>query len=438
MSSKPLRLAWPDTSAKILDTADELERQSRHWSEHIGNEKPEYQPIVTPQSKLNRSRLLRKSEQLMTSYLREHPEAAAGSIDVIPYDSWDDFLEKRTTVPGTGALAACSRGGYLTYAQVPEGDCITVAASIKDRIGKPALGTLGPCWGQEEGAYVQVPGLFVTLHGEGFSTRQNTSGQGNLLAITPVLVCNVVPLAKLGNGAVSTQRPKDKGDGKPLDYSTNVFHASPEQFELDKALVPMEGKPVMALFFSFADMRERYESKRDLDYTEHDLRDMATSAGKAIELWARNAPDDRTFHSVGIGAGIYKHAECVSAAVMLMMLALQGRKGTIYVSPNAFRAAKDMVSKVFAAMACKTRPSGGFVMDDFVQELWNQIEEHKKNVPEERSRERQHWRVGGLRETRVRKAPARAKVDQGSWNPPPMETSRSLKPRLAPPLPDFV
>lgn len=416
--SKPLKEAWPETRVNILTVAAELRKRADNWDQYRNEEKPQYlnPPIVTPESKRNRAALLERAVLLMDDYLSRHPATLNDCIELHSYvpgvetvteAGVNDFLcERIINVPGSDALQACSRGGYLVYAgneRKPqdgpeEDDCIVIAGAPEG--GGGVLKLISPCWGQEEQAFMQIVALFIALYGKGFMTRLMKQGTGNPMEITPVLVTNVVPLATLGSRALTTRKPEatvDKdGNTVPPDFSTSVFHASEAQFKVEAALRPKDGNKTKALFYSFTDMRQRYKDG-DLVYRIEDLRDMGTSVGKAVRLWAHNTPPKQKLHAVGVGTGIYEHAECVSAAMTLMMLALNGREGRLYYGEAAFAAAQEMVGKVFEAMRLKAPPAQGFTVDDYVQELGVQIGQLDEQ-------NKVHWQIGGLKKGRSNRA----------------------------------
>jgi len=405
LTSTPLKDSWPATKSRMQHVAHELQLRANDWEDYRLAEKEHYRDKVTPESKRNRALLLLRAITFMDAYLEAHPQMLDHCIEVHSYDPTvdDDFLlERFATVPTAQSLLACSVGGYLTYAgnvEKPEnspvpGDCVVIAGAPEG--GGGALKLISPCWGQEEQAFMQIAMLFIAIYGDGFRTRFNNPAKGNLMEITPVLVKNVVPLATLGSGAVSTRLPiarKDrKGHLNPPDYSTSVFHGGPGQFKPENTLLSKDGHMIDSLFYSFTDMRERYKSG-DIAYRLEDLYDMATSAGKGVKLWDGCTPRDKKLHGVAVGAGIYEHAECVSAAVTMMVLALYERSARIYCGERAFNAASDMVLKVFAAMALKAPPADGFTMKDYVKELHSQIGQLN-------DKDQVHWRIGGLKQTR--------------------------------------
>lgn len=405
--SKQLKEAWPETRVKILEVARELRHRADRWETYQWEEKPEYRHIVTPESKRNRAALLERAVGLMDEYLHTHPDAANTCIEVHSYEpgSGDFLMERVPHVPPASALNAYSRGGYLQYAgsddprrnpldQPAPGDCIVVAGAPEG--GGGALKLISPCWGQEEQAFMQIPALFIAIYGEGFKTRFKVPGSGNLMEITPVLVTNVVPLATLASDVHSTRKPTEKKDGDghvlPPNYSTSVFHGSAEQFSAEASLLKKEGPVVNALFYSFTDMRTRVRDN-DLVYRLEDLRDMATSVGKAAKLHARATAPKHRVQAIGVGAGIYEHAECVSAAITLLMMVLLGLDARLYYGKSAFEAAMALVGKVLDAMALKSPPAGGFTHDDYVREMLTQI----GNVEE---KDKVHWQIGGFKRPR--------------------------------------
>lgn len=405
LTSKPLKEAWPETRARIEDVIRALRLRADHWAEHQAEEKPQYRHIVTPQSKRNRAALLERVIVLMDDHLARHPEAADDCIEVhsCDPDAGDFLAERLAAVPEPHSLQGCSRGGYLVYAgndrnplDGPQaGDCVVIAGAPEG--GGGALKLISPCWGQEEQAFMQMGMLFIAIHGEGFTTRHQHTATGNLMEITPVLVKNVVPLAMLGSGAGTTRKPvetKDRnGNVKPPYHGTSVFHASPEQFDPQAALPAREGPHINALFYSFADMRERSRSGQ-LDYGIEDLFDMATSVGKAVRLWADGTPPKQQLHAIGVGTGIYGHAECVSTAMTMLMLALQGRTARLYGGEKSYQAARDMVTGVLEAMTQKIPPAEGFTVGDFVREL------HARIGGIESEEDKAHWRIGGQKQAR--------------------------------------
>ncbi|MCM3565224.1 MAG: hypothetical protein ACO1OR_01660 [Hydrogenophaga sp.] len=403
MTSKPLKEAWPETRTKMIEVAQELRKRAEHWETYKYDEKPHYRNIVTPESKRNRAAMLERSIALMDDYMAKHPEAANDCIEVhhSDPDAGQFLMQRIATTPPANVLQEFSRGGYLIYAgndrkrsDGPEpGECIVVASAPEG--GGGALKVISPCWGQEEQAFMQIPMLHIAIYGEGFTTRYNNPSEGNLMEITPVLVNNVVPLATLGTGATSTRKPEPR-NGRAPDYSTSVFHASGEQFDPKATLPAKEGAKIKALFYSFIDMRKRLESG-DIEYRLDDLKDMAISVGKAAKLYSDSTPPKQQLHGIGVGTGIYEHAECVSAAMTIMMLALQGRGARLYYGEAAFMAARDMVLKVFDAMARKDSPREGFLIDDYVQELFTQI---NAVVQDENNDNRVHWRIGGFKKGR--------------------------------------
>ena len=405
--SKPLKESWPETREKILEVARELRHRADHWETFQSDEKPHYRHIVTPESKRNRAALLERAVGLMDEYLRTHPHAANTCIEVHSYEPGSgDFLSDRIDqVPPASALNGFTRGGHLLYAGTDDpkknpldkpapGDSIVVAGAPEG--GGGALKLISPCWGQEEQAFMQIPALFIAIYGDGFKTRFKVPGAGNLMEITPVLVTNVVPLATLASDVHSTRKPTEKknrdGHVLPPNYSTSVFHGSAEQFSAEASLLEKEGPMVNALFYSFTDMRQRVKDK-DLAYRIEDLRDMATSVGKAVKLHASCTTPQQQLQAIGVGTGIYEHAECVSAAMTLMMLALHGRGGRLYYGEAAFAAAKVLVGKVFDAMARKAKPAGAFTVDDYVKEMLNQIGEVQE-------KDKVHWQIGGFKQSR--------------------------------------
>lgn len=405
LTSTPLRNSWPATKSRMLHVVHELQLRSNDWEDYQLAEKEHYRDKVTPESKRNRALLLLRSIAFMDEYLDAHPQMLDHCIEVHSYDPTVDdnfLLERFATVPTAQSLLACSRGGYLIYAgndkkpddSPAQGDCVVIAGAPEG--GGGALKLISPCWGQEEQAFMQIAMLFIAIYGDGFRTRYNNPAKGNLMEITPVLVKNVVPLGTLGSGAVSTRPPTARTDGNgkltPANYSTSVFHGGPGQFKPEDTLQRKDGHMIDSLFYSFTDMRERYNSG-DLAYRLEDLCDMATSAGKGVKLWDGCTPRDKKLHGVGVGTGIYEHAECVSAAVTMMVLALYGRSARIYCGERAFNAARDMVHKVFTAMALKAPPANGFTMKDYVEELHSQIGQLN-------DKDRVHWRIGGLKQTR--------------------------------------
>ncbi len=447
LSSKKLEDAWPEADAAVKEVAAIRRHRADNWPRFQNAVKPRYVDKVTPESRRNLAALMERSAQLQTDYLNGCPDAAKAYMQVHSYRSHTRFLDEPINeIPSTQSLDSISwRRGMLIYVDVSMKEskvCFVIAAAPQG--GGGSLKTAeadehgelkpceSPCWGQEEQAVVQMPGLFMAIHG-GFSTRENVIEMGNHMEIHPVMVQKVVPLAKLGRGAVRTKPPEQpKGrkynDG---DFATNVFHAKEHQFRPDKALVAASGgKEVNTLFFSFSDMRERLKlgakDEEQLVYTVEDLRDMATSAGTAIRLWAHNSDPDEVLHFVGVGTGIFQHSVCVSVAVTLFMLALHKRQGVYYGSEGAFNAARKMVTKV-----CQALRDEGHVqltVDAFVHKLREQIETHKKELPEDRKAEGQHWCVGGLRKERP----------DGAFPFPPMEHLRSARISPIPPVKEFV
>ena len=437
LTSRPLKESWPATKARMQHVADELKHRANDWEDYRYAEKLQYRNKVTPESKFNRAQLLLRAITFMDDYLAKHPDMLDHCIEVHSYDPTvhDDYLlERFATVPTAQSLLACSRGGYLTYAgndQKPDdsparGDCIVIAGAPEG--GGGALKLISPCWGQEEQAFMQIAMLFIAIYGDGFKTRHNNPAEGNLMEITPVLVKNVVPLGTLGSGAGSTRLPtarKDRnGNLIPPNYSTSVFHGGPGQFKPEDTLQSKEGHMIDSLFYSFTDMRERYASG-DLAYRLEDLYDMAISSGKGVKLWHGCTSADKKLHGVGVGTGIYEHAECVSAAVTLMVLALYGRSARIYCGERSFDAARDMVLKVFAAMTLKAPPAEGFTMKDYVEELHDQIGQLN-------DKDRVHWRIGGLKQTRSAQnpnapRPAPLKAPNGSSQPENLDTAIAMK-----------
>lgn len=447
LSSKKLEDAWPEAGAAVKDVAAIRRHRADNWPKFQGAVKPKYVGKVTAESRRNLAALMELSAQLETDYLNRYPDAAKAYMQVHSYQSHTRFLDEPINdIPSTTSLNAIGwRKGMLIYVDVSMKEskvCFVIAAapqggggSLKteeaDEHGelKPCE---SPCWGQEEQAVLQMPGLFMAIHG-GFSTRENVIEMSNHMEIHPVMVQKVVPLAKLGRGAVRTKPPEQpKGrkynDG---DFATNVFHAKEHQFRPDKALVAASGgKEVNTLFFSFADMRERLKlgmkDPEQLVYTVEDLRDMATSAGTAIRLWAHNSDPDEVLHFVGVGTGIFQHSVCVSVAVTLFMLALHNRQGVYYGSEGAFNAAKKMGAKVCQALRDEGQVQ--LTVDAFVHKLRELIETHKRELPEDRKAEGQHWCIGGLRKERPDVA----------FPFPPTEHPHSRRIPPIPPVKEFV